>query len=159
MAALSTIIAGVGLAIGAAGTVTSVNAANASADASKKAEQLRKRQMELESIRQRRSAIRNSLRARSMSLTNATAQGAAGGSGLQGGYGQIGQQTGENITGVNNAEEIGAGIFNANAASASAGALAAFGSGLSSLGGAIVNNAPTIASVGTYLATPRTTAP
>lgn len=150
MAAISTIIAGIGVAAGLAGTAVSVGAANASAEASKSAERLREKQMNLELARQRRQAIRASLRARSEALTNATAQGAQGGSGLPGGYGQIGQQTGSNLQGISQAGEIGAGIFEANRDSASAQSLAAFGGGISSFGDAIVNNATTIGRVATY---------
>lgn len=155
MAALTTIIAGIGLAVGAAGTVAQVSAANKQADAAERAERLREKQMNLEAMRSRRAAIRNSLRARSLALTSATAQGAQFGSGLPGGFGQIGQQTGENITGINQGQEIGAGIFDANADYASAGALAAFGSGLSSLGGSLISNAGTISRIGTFFGSPR----
>lgn len=150
MAALTTIIAGIGVAAGLAGTAMQVSAASQAADASKRAERLRERQMNLESNRQRLAAIRASLRARSAALTSATAQGAASGSGLQGGYGQIGQATGENIVGVNQAQEIGAGIFTANRDSATAQSLVAFGGGLSSLGGSLIDNSATIGRVATY---------
>ncbi len=157
MAALSTIIAGVGLALGAVGTVTSVNAANQQASAAKRAERLRERQMELEAMRQRRAAIRTALRARSAGLVAATAQGAGSGSGIQGGYGQIGGDLGNNMLGINQGTEIGADIFQANRDGAGAASLAAFGSGLSSLGGALVSNADTLGRIGTYASTPRTT--
>ncbi len=150
MAAISTIIAGVGLAIGAAGTVASVAGANAAADASKRAEALREKQMNLESARQRRAVIRNMLKARATSLVNATIQGAAGGSALPGAYGQINQQAGENTLGINQGQEIGAGVFSANRDSAGASSLVAFGGGLSSLGGSLIDNSATIGRVATY---------
>ena len=150
MAALSTVIAGIGVAIGAAGAVTQVVGANNAANASKKAERLREQQMNLETARQRRAVIRNSLRARAMAITNATAQGAGSGSGLPGGFGQIGQQTGENLTGLNQGQIIGAGVFQANRDSYGAQSLVSFGGGMSSLGGALIDNAPTIARTATY---------
>lgn len=156
MAALSTIIAGVGLAIGAAGAVTSVAGAQQQAQAAKRAERLRERQMELEAMRQRRAALRAALRARSVGLVNATAQGAGSGSGIQGGYGQIGGDLGNNMVGINQATQIGAGIFEANRQGADGASLAAFGSGLSSLGGSLVSNADTLGRLGTYATTPKT---
>ena len=156
MAAISTIIAGIGLAVGVAGTAAQVVGSSQQAAAAKRAENLRERQMNLEAARQRRQVIRNSLRARSMALTSATAQGAQSGSGLQGGFGQIGQQTGENIQGVNQGTEIGAGIFAANRDSAGVSSLVSFGQGLGSLGGALVNNADTLGRIGTFFGTPRT---
>lgn len=150
MAAISTIIAGVGLAAGLAGTAVQMNAASQAAAASKRAERLREQQMNLEAARQRRAAIRNALRARSVALTAATVQGAGSGSGLQGGYGQIGQQAGENIQGINQATEIGAGIFQANRDSAGAQSLVSFGAGLGSLGSSLNDNAATLGRIGTF---------
>lgn len=156
MAAISTIIAGIGLAVGVAGTAVQVIGANQQAAAAKRAEDLRERQMNLEAQRQRRQAIRNALRARSIALTSATSQNAEGGSGLQGGFAQIGQQLGSNLQGINQSTEIGAGIFQANRDSAGASSLVSFGSGLSSLGGALVQNSETLGRVGTFFGTPRT---
>lgn len=156
MAALSTIIAGVGLALGAVGTYTSVKGAQDQANAAKRAEKLRQRQMELEAMRQRRAALRTALRARSAGLVAATSQGAQGGSGLAGGMGQVGGDLGNNLVGINQSTEIGAGIFAANRAAAGGASLAAFGSGLSSLGGAMVSNADTLGRIGTYGLSPRT---
>ncbi len=150
MAALSTVIAGIGLAVGAAGAVTSTIGSMQASAASKRAEKLRETQMNLEAARQRRQVIREGLRARAMALTSATAQGAGSGSGLQGGYGQVGQRVGENMVGINQGTEIGAGIFQANRDGYSAQSLVSFGNGLSSLGGALIDNAPTISRVGTY---------
>ena len=155
MAAISTIIAGIGLALGAVGTAVSVSGASQAADASKRSEKLREQQMNLESARQRRQVIRNSIRARAMSLNSATAQGASTGSGIQGGYGQIGSDTASNIQGINQGQQIGAGIFSANRDSAGAQELAAFGQGLGSLGGAVVNNAETLGRIGTYFGSPK----
>ena len=155
MAAFTSIVTGLALAATAVGTVTQVNAANQAAKASQRAEKLRERQMELESNRQRRQIVRNMIRARSQALATTTAQGASGGSGLSGAYGQIGQQGGENLVGVNQAQQIGAGIFKANRDIAGAESLAAFGGGLSSLGGAIFSNAEGIGRIGTFLTSPR----
>lgn len=151
MAAISTIIAGIGLAAGLAGTAVQVAGAGAASRASARAEKLREKQMNLESARQKRQIMRSALRARASALNSATAQGATGGSGLQGGYGQIGQGAGDNLLGVNNAQEIGAGIFKANIDSAGAQSLVAFGGGLSSLGGSLIDNSSTLGNITRYL--------
>lgn len=155
MAAFSSIVTGLALAATAVGTVTQVNAANQAAKASQRAERLRERQMELESNRQRRQIVRNMIRARAQALATTTAQGASGGSALGGAYGQIGQQAGENLVGVNQGQQIGAGIFQANRDIAGAEALAAFGGGISSLGGALFSNAESIGRIGQFLTSPR----
>lgn len=152
MAALSTVIAGIGVAAGLAGTAMQVAGANAQAKASIRAEQLREKQLNIESSRQRRAAIRNALAARAQSLVTATAQGASTGSGFMGAQGQISQRANENVTGVNLGQEIGAGIFKSNRDSYAASSLVSFGGGLSSLGGALIDNAPTIGRIATYAA-------
>lgn len=150
MAALSTVIGGIGLVAGLAGTAVQMAGANAQAQASKRAEQLRETQMNLESARQKRQVVRNALRARAMALVNATGQGASSGSGLQGGYGQIGQGTSENLQGINQGQTIGAGIFKANRDSFDASNMVSFGGGLTSLGGSLIDNASKIGSIATY---------
>lgn len=143
-AALSLGLGALGLAAQVAGTVVQAQGFAQQADASRRAEALRERQMNLESSRQRRQTIRNAIRARSLALTAATAQGASSGSGLPGGYGQIGGATARNIQGVNQAQEISSGIFRANSDMAGAQELTSFGGGLSSLGGALFSASPTI---------------
>lgn len=120
-------------ATAAVGVGVQVKAGRDQAKASKRAEGLRKRQADLESNRNKRKSIRESLVARSTALSGAVAQGAQGGSGLQGGYAQITQQLGNNILGVNQGSEIGAGIFQANSDVATAQGKAALGSGISSI--------------------------
>jgi hypothetical protein len=104
------------------------------------AENNRRKQQQLESSRQRRQAVRESLRARAMATTAAYGQGAGGGSGLQGGYGQIAGQANRGILGINQNDSIGANIFAANARAGAAASLANTGAGLSSLGGQIISN-------------------
>lgn len=70
--------------------------------------------MELDARRQTMDAIRNEQRARALGLTNATSQGAAQGSGLQGGYGQISGQANQNILGIGQNLDIGRAIFGFN---------------------------------------------
>lgn len=70
--------------------------------------------MELDARRQQLEVIRNQQRGRALALTNATAQGASKGSGLQGGYGQVSGQSGVNALGIQQNLEIGRNIFGLN---------------------------------------------
>lgn len=71
----------------------------------------RKMAMEVDARRRQLEVVRNNQKARAMSETTATNQGAAFGSGLQGAYGGIGGQSGTNFLGVNQNLEIGRNIF------------------------------------------------
>jgi hypothetical protein len=164
MAAVSTILAGIGLGISAAGTVAGVAAANEQNKAQKealaadqRAEDARRRAMDLDASRKRREIIRQAQLARATALTNATAQGAEAGSGLQGGFGAISGQSGVNTLGVTQNQELGGRIFDANAQknaahrnAASAGSMESLAMGISSLGGALTKNAGTIARIGGF---------
>jgi hypothetical protein len=70
--------------------------------------------MNLDARRRSLEVLRNQQRARAVALTNANAQGAARGSGLQGGYGQIAGQTGVNMLGISQNLQIGQNIFGLN---------------------------------------------
>lgn len=111
------------------------------AKASKKAEELRQRQMNLDAQRQKRDLMRRAAVANATATAAATAQGAEGGSALQGALGQISGSQGRGALAVNQNQEIGNGIFQANEDYASGGALASLGGGISTLGGALVSNA------------------
>jgi hypothetical protein len=113
-------------------------------------EKLRKTQMELEGNRQRRQIIRQAVVARSEALSNATAQGASAGSGLQGGYAQIGGESGSAVAAVEQNRQLGRQMFDANAALSKAQTIQTIGSGVSSLAGALVKNQNEIGRVGTY---------
>lgn len=123
-----------GAVIQGAGALTSAAGSAKAAEASKKAEKLRERQMNLESRRQRMQTYRNTLRARSEALTNANAQGAGSGSGIAGGLAQVTGEGAANILGINQGQQIGKGIFQANRQVTDGQTLASFGNGLSSFG-------------------------
>lgn len=146
-----------GMALQAAGTAVQMDAAQKQTEASVRAERLREQQMNLETMRQRRQAVRSALRTRAIAISSATNQGASAGgsSALPGGLAQIGNQGQDNVSGIDKGKQIGSGIFRANADYATAGGQAAMGQGLSSLGGALVNNAPTIGSIGTFFGSPK----
>jgi hypothetical protein len=101
-----------------------VAAQNQQVDASIKAETARFQQMKLISAREQRDVIRNAIIARSIALSGATASGAEGGSGLQGGFAQIAAQRNDLLLGIFQNTGIGSAIFEANKAFAIAGGLA-----------------------------------
>jgi len=107
------------------------------AKAAAKAERAREQQMNLDAMRKRRAALRESLLARQVALANATNQGAAAGSGLPGGYGQIQGIAGQNIQGITQDQQLGQQIFAANRQYAAGGAMMGFGSMLGDMSGTI----------------------
>lgn len=120
--------------------------------ASKRAENGREQQMQLDAQRRRRQAVRESLLARSMSLTVGTSQGAQYGTGVAAGMSGATSQSLENQQGINSAELIGSRIFQANRdyfdATQRGQSGMALGAGISSIGGAIVSNAGAISQLG-----------
>jgi hypothetical protein len=143
-------IGGIGTAISAAGTVAGIAGQLMSASAAKKAEKLRETQMNLESAREKREIVRRSIMARSQALATGTAQGAQYGSGVAGAMGNVTNQAASGLLGVNQNQQIGAGIFSANRQMATAGMIGSFGSGLQSLGGSLVSNQDMYGRLGTY---------
>lgn len=133
-----------------AGTGLQVVGAMKASSAQDRMEKLRKAQMELEANRQRRQIIRQAVVARSEALSNATAQGAQAGSGLQGGFAQIGGESGTAVTAVEQNRQLGRPMFDANRALSRAQTIQTVGSGVSSLAGALVKNQNEIGRVGTY---------
>lgn len=146
----STVIAAVGLGLAAGGVATSTVAQMEASQQAKKAEKVRQAQMELSAQRQRRQAIRESVVARSQALAAATAQGAQFGSGLEGGRSQITSEAGHNVNNINNSALLGRQLFRANARQQSAQGIASLGNGISSLGGALVQNSQTLGRVTNY---------
>ena len=106
------------------------------AKSSAKAEKLRERMMGLEALRKRREIVREGVVARAQATSNAVAQGAGEGSGLQGGIAQITGRQNRNTLASTQDEEIGHKVFKANRQYAKAGGMIALGQGISSLGSA-----------------------
>lgn len=128
-----------GVAAGVGGGVMQMQGQKQQAAGSKKAEGLRKEMMELNSARKQREIIRKAQLARATSLSRATAQGVqSGDSAVQGSYGQIEQDATNNLNFERSALGIGRGIFDANAQSAEAGSMIAFGQGISTIGSALI---------------------
>lgn len=147
--------AGIGLGISLFGTSQQVAGAKKQSAASQQIVQyemqqdsVRRQAMEISARRQTMEVFRNTQRARSLALQNATNQGAQFGSGLQGGFGQISGQSGTNLVNINQNLEQGEQMFDLNAkisgqkiAYAAAGGQISQGSGLTALGGNISNSA------------------
>ena len=156
--AISGTIAAVGVGLSAAGTLTSIQAAKKQNQAQQQviageqaAEAQKQKAMEIDARRRQLETFRNVQRSRSLALTNATNQGAGQGSGLQGGFGQIGGEGGTNLLGIYQGLETGRDLFGINSqisqakiGLANASQQAALGAGLSSLGGAAINSLGTI---------------
>lgn len=147
------IIAAIG--VGAAGTATSVYASSQQnkynqkiAREQERENRVRQQQMEADARRRRLEVIRNQQRARAAALAAATNQGAIAGSGLQGGYGQIGGQTAVNIEGINQNLGFGDQLFaidsrinSLRSSQSDYAALGAIGGGLTSLGNSFMSGA------------------
>lgn len=161
MAAISAAIAGIGLGLSAFGAVSQRSAAKEQSAIQQQMirqeqeqEENRKKAMELDARRRQMEIIRQSQRVRAMGLTAANAQGAAFGSGLQGGYGQASGQTGVNLLGVQQNLQLGETSFDINSQISQSriqlaqaqGAYASAGA-LTSLGGTILHNASTFGNI------------
>lgn len=150
MAAFSTIIGAIGVAAGIAGGVVQYAGQQKAAKAQERAEKLREQQMNLDAARQRREIARKALQARSQAVAAGVNQGAQFGSGLAGGTAQISSSANQGILGVNQNQEIGAGIFAQNYQEYKGNSMASMGSGISSFGGMLVQNQEMLGRIGTY---------
>lgn len=152
---IATSIAGVGLA--AAGTIQQTQAAKKSqaynqqviSDEQQQAA-LQKQQADLQAERYRMQVIRQSNIARGLAVSNASGTNAQYGSGLQGGYGQIAGESNvalgnsfQNQSLTNQLYGINTGINSARVGQSQAMSGYYSGAGMSSLGGALINIAPT----------------
>lgn len=122
--------------------------------ASKKAENARQQQMQLDAAHRRRQAVREALMARSMSLAVGSSQGAQYGSGVVSAMGQATAMGAENQQVTTSTEVLGGRVFSANreyfeATKRGQGQMA-IGQGIAAIGGAISSNAGAISQIGTY---------
>lgn len=155
---------GVGVALSAYGAFESYKGAQQMESAQKEqiqAEQqenaVRQGAMTSDARRRQLEIVRTQQRARAFSLASGTAQGQArpGGSTLGGAYGQESGETNTNLGGVQRSLEVGTQLFQlsniesaAKIKMASAQTQQAFGSGISSLGGAFMGGAGIVKRVG-----------
>lgn len=150
MAAFSTLIGAAGAAATAVGTGMSVVGAIQAQKGEKRAERLRQTQMNLESARERRNIVRQAAMARASALVAAESQGAEAGTGLQGGLQQIAGTAGQATAAVNQNQDIGTSMFAANRQISRGNTMASVGSGISSLGGGLVQNSEQLGRLGNY---------
>lgn len=153
-------LAGIGIALGVAGAVTSFFGSKGESDAQKAAiaaqqrqEAIRQEAMRVDADRRRRQLIREMLIARSTAVQRGANQGAnaAGSSALPGAFGQVAGRAGFGLEGVNTSLRLGEDMFSAQqqllAAKldmANAQHTSQIGKSLSSLGGAFLGNVGTI---------------
>lgn len=122
----ATTAAGLGGAVGSVGALGSLASiggqmyyGSQAAAASQKAEELRAKQMELESARARRQAIRENMLAYYTGVNNEAASGASVGQGTSISGGLLGQTESNlsyNLASINSNQAIGQGLFAANSA-------------------------------------------
>ena len=141
-------VAGLAGAFSLIGTLASVAGSFIQYSASQKAEKARKRQAELEAMRQRREQVRQAQVASAKATASAETQGALQSSALAGGIAQVQNQAARNINAITQDQQLGDKIFKANQQYAFGGLLGSLGGGISSLGGAFSQNAGTLTRLG-----------
>ena len=124
-----------GVLVSAFGTIAQMSAASKQAKAMKDAERARKRQMELDAMRQRRKIIRDSVVQRSKVRAAAASGGMLESSPVQGSLGSITAISAGNVHAVNQSEQLGRQVFDANMRAIDAQEDAAMASGFMSLAG------------------------
>lgn len=144
----------IGLGMTLFGGSQQVSAAKQTAEAQRqiaadeiKQDSVRRKAMELAASRQQMEVFRNAQRARALALNNATSQGAQFGSGLQGGYGQVGGQANWQSSGIQRNLGFGEQMFDINneinqqkMIIAAAGGTSATGAGISKLGSTLMSS-------------------
>lgn len=133
-------LSGLSAAAGVIGTGISAYGMIQQAEGNRRAEALRMRQMNLQAARERRSTVRQSVIARAQALSAATAQGAGQGSGILAGMGNVTSQAAGNVQGINQGQEIGQGMFAANALTSSGQTLASIGGAFRNFGNNLAQN-------------------
>jgi hypothetical protein len=154
---ITAITAVAGIATTAYGTIQQSQAQAAASKASKEAEALRKRQMELDSKRRMNQLMRQAARARAESIAAATARGATFSSAAAGGLGSIQSQAGANVLAESENIEIGRGLFDANSQMAEAKADANIAGAFADFGKTLFNNSQTIGQIGNTMLTGKST--
>jgi hypothetical protein len=143
-----------GVAVGIGGAVAQYRGQSEQAEASKRAEELRAKQMELESARKQREIIRRAQLANAQALATTTSQtgsAATASSALSGAQGQISQDAATNLGFEGQALGIGRGIFAANAQYAEAGKLTALGGAMGTIGSSLIKSSGQLNEMSTSL--------
>lgn len=134
------------------GTAYSVVKGEEASAASKKAEALRKQQMQLEEMQKRRKTIRDFQLKRATSLSNISGQtGTLDNSATGGSLSALSSGVGSALGELSQAGAIGEGMFDANAAYSEATASAQTGAAIGSFGKDLFQSAPAIGRIGSTL--------
>lgn len=147
MPAVTSIIAAVGVAVAAGGAYMQYEGQKDAASAQRAQNALNERRTNLEANRKKRELYRQTMITRAQSLATSTNQGAGGSSAQGGATGDIFNAGQYNVAGVNQGQDFSRQNVGLNNAIGSAGTMASMGSGMSSLGGSIINNAQVISRV------------
>lgn len=149
--AFATAIALIGTAIAGAGMVQQRSATREASRASRRGEEIRRKQLELENIRTQRAIIRQAQQARALAISAASSRGAISSDVLPGAFGQIATQSGAQLLAQSENTQLSREMFDANAAFSTAKADAQNAAGMVDFGKSLFGNAERIASVGTSL--------
>lgn len=133
-------LAAVSAVTGVAGATVSYLGQRKAAAGEERAEAIRKRQMDLAAARDRRATIRQAVIARAQATSNAAAQGASDGSGLQGGLGQITNMQNQNIANINQGQALGTQMFGAQRQISSGQTMSSIGQSIQNFGSMIADN-------------------
>lgn len=150
---LMTAIAVGGIAIAGAGAIGQNKARKEASQASKQAEELRRKEMELENRRRMTQLIRSAAIARARSIASASAAGATFSSLAEGGLGSIQSQAGANVEAQATNVSLGRQMFEANANLAEAQGEAAVWSSVTDFGKTLFANSEPISNIGKTLFT------
>lgn len=162
MAAFSALALALGTGVSLYGSLSAASAQKTMAQNEQNAaqwqENVKRQQMQLDTQRRQRQAVRQTLAARAMALTAGANQGAEFGSGVAGGLGQAMSEGAGIQQGASAANYLGGQLADANKAFVDARTQGmesiASAQAISSLGQGIVSLAPTIGRLGTYFTTP-----
>jgi hypothetical protein len=123
-----------GLILGVVGQAFSLYGGLKTAKAEKKAEKLRERQMELESLRKKRENFRQGQIQKAEVISNAVSSGAGESSALAGGIAGITGSVNRNNLAVNQDTEIGHSLFKQSRRAATGRGISGIGEGISAIG-------------------------
>lgn len=142
----------VGTVAAASGAAYGISQGQEAAEASKEAEQLRKKQLRLESQQKKRAAIREFQLSRATAASNIIGQtGTLGGSIFSNSASALSANLGTELGTIGQATSIGEGIFDANARYSQASANAQAGSSIANFGKDLFGSAPAAGRVGATL--------
>lgn len=149
---LGALLTTLGTATAVAGTAYSAYEGNKAAGQSRRAEQLRQQQMNLDSAKRQRDFIRKMQMAQAQSSTRLSQSGAQFSSAAAVSSGNIASETQTDINYNQFSTDIGNNIFDANAKQTEYKSNAEAGQGFSKLGMSLLQSTPTITRIGTEIA-------